>query len=79
MCEEEAGVFRGKKRVRWEIIKKIERKYYFNKNVCIIDKLMWVFCKSKCKIEKVGFFCVKKTESFAPIDVIALRFYFYHF
>ena len=31
---------------RWEIIKKSKKKYYFNKNVCIIDKLMWVFCKS---------------------------------
>ena len=46
MCEEEGGVFRGKRKVRWEIIKKIEGKYYFNKKVCIIDKLIWVFCKS---------------------------------
>ena len=30
---------------RWEIMKKV-RKYYFNKKVCIIDKLMWVFCKN---------------------------------
>ena len=29
---------------RWEIIKS-KGKYYFNKNVCIIDKLMWVFYK----------------------------------
>ena len=26
--------------VRWEIIKKVRKKYYFNKKVCIIDKLM---------------------------------------
>ena len=26
--------------------KKNEGKYYFNKRVCIIDKLMWMFCKS---------------------------------
>ena len=32
--------------VRWEIIKKSKRNYYFNKKVCIINKLMWVFCKS---------------------------------
>ena len=43
------GLSREKVRVRWvrwEIIKKSKRNYYFNKKVCIINKLMWVFCKS---------------------------------
>ena len=50
MFEEEGGVLREKRRVRWKIIIKIEGKYYFNKKVCIIDKLMWVFCKSDNEI-----------------------------
>ena len=35
--------------VRWGQVgnnRKREKKYYFNKKVCIIDKLMWVFCKN---------------------------------
>ena len=36
------GLFREKRRVRWGLVennKKSERKYYFNKKVCIINKL----------------------------------------
>ena len=40
--EEKEGLGGG----RWKIKKKSEGKYYFNKRVCIIDKLMWMFCKS---------------------------------
>ena len=32
--------------VRWEIIKKEKINIILIKNVCIIDKLMWVFCKN---------------------------------
>ena len=31
---------------RWEIIEKVRKKYYFNKKMYIIDKLMLVFYKS---------------------------------
>ena len=34
--------------VRWEQvenIRKTEEKYYFNKKVCVINKLAWMFCK----------------------------------
>ena len=31
---------------RWKIIKKVRKFFYFNKKVCVIDKLMWMFCKS---------------------------------
>ena len=31
---------------RWEIIEKGRRNIILIKKVCIIDKLMWVFCKS---------------------------------
>ena len=36
------GLLREKRRVRWGLVgnnKKSERKYYFNKKVCIINKL----------------------------------------
>ena len=32
---------------RWEIIEKGERNIILKK-MCIIDKLMWVFCKNNC-------------------------------
>ena len=53
--------------------KKSERKYYFNKKVCIIDKLMWVFCKSDSVKQKKQIFCIKQMESFAQTNVIALK------
>ena len=31
---------------RWEIIKKVRENIILIKNVCIIDKLLWMFCKS---------------------------------
>ena len=69
------GLFREKRRVRQGQVgnnKKSERKYYFNKKVCIIDKLIWVFCKSDSVKQKKQVFCVKQTESFAQTNVIAL-------
>ena len=32
--------------VRWEIIEKGRRNIILIKNICIINKLMWMFCKS---------------------------------
>ena len=39
--------------------RKSQQKYYFNKKICIIDKLMWIFCKNdnvkkKKKVSFVG-------------------------
>ena len=31
---------------RWEIIKKVRENIILIKKVCIIDKLIWMFCKS---------------------------------
>ena len=42
MKKKKKGLFREKRRVRWGLVgnnKKSERKYYFNKKVCIINKL----------------------------------------
>ena len=36
-------------RVRWEYLgnnRKSQEKYYFNKKICIIDKLKWLFCQN---------------------------------
>ena len=31
---------------RWEIIKKVRENIILIKKMCMIDKLMWMFCKS---------------------------------
>ena len=49
-----------------------EKNDYLNKIDGRIDKLMWVFCKNLCKIEKVGFFC-KIDRNFALTAAVALR------
>ena len=38
-----------------ENIWKTEEKYYFNKKVCVINKLAWMFCKSDDILIKILF------------------------
>ena len=39
-----------------ENIRKTEEKYYFNKKVCVINKLAWMFCKS----DGVNYYCYQR-------------------